>query len=81
MDQKRKENLAFASKAVYYAPESASKSIGMPINTTELLGRALTNGEIDIMADIASKNSTKTLGGFKVLDREDMVNIFKMSIN
>ncbi|MCB9434463.1 MAG: aminotransferase class I/II-fold pyridoxal phosphate-dependent enzyme [Ardenticatenaceae bacterium] len=31
MDQKRKENLAFASKAVYYAPESASQSIGMPI--------------------------------------------------
>ena len=76
----RSQNESISVDMVINAVLDYFKSIGMPINTTELLGRALTNEEIDIMADIASKNSTKTLGGFKVLDREDMVNIFKMSI-
>ncbi|HKK95229.1 MAG TPA: iron-containing alcohol dehydrogenase [Anaerovoracaceae bacterium] len=57
------------------------KSIEMPTSTTELLNRSLTEEEINTMADMASKNGSKNLGGFKVLEREDMINIFKMSIS
>ncbi|MBK5254108.1 MAG: iron-containing alcohol dehydrogenase [Peptostreptococcaceae bacterium] len=56
------------------------KGLGMPINTTELLGRQLSEEEILKLADNASKAGSRTLGNFKVLNREDMINIFRMSV-
>lgn len=56
------------------------KTLGMPESTTELLGRSLTEEEILKLADNASKTGNKTLGSFKVINREDMINIFRMSV-
>jgi alcohol dehydrogenase YqhD (iron-dependent ADH family) len=56
------------------------KELGMPINTTELLGRQLSEEEILKLADNSSKKNSRTLGNFKVLNREDMIDIFRMSV-
>lgn len=61
------------------AMEAFFKSIGMPTSIHELIGREITDAEIEEMADKASDYGKMTLGGLKVLKREDMIAIYKMA--
>lgn len=55
------------------------KRIGMPVNIKELLGRALTDDEIKLLAEKCSRGRSRTIGVFKQLDYNDMLNIYKMA--
>lgn len=59
--------------------EEFYRSIGMPTNIHDLIGKEITDAEIEEMADKCSNNGTTTAGCLKVLTREDMVNIYKMA--
>ena len=61
------------------AVERFYHAIGMPINIHELLGREITDEEIVEMARKCSHDGTFTMGGFKVLAREDMEAIYRMA--
>ena len=61
------------------AVEKFYHAIGMPINIHELLGREITDAEIREMARKCSHDGTITIGGFKVLAREDMEAIYQMA--
>ncbi len=54
-------------------------SLGMPVSIHELLGRDITDDEIEEMARRASHDGQITLGNIRVLKREDMVEIYKMA--
>lgn len=54
-------------------------SIGMPTNIHELIGKEITDAQIEEMADKCSDYGQKTVGCLKVLTREDMVKIYKMA--
>ena len=54
-------------------------SIGMPTSIHELLGREITDEEIEEMARRASHDGDITLGNICMLQREDMVNIYRMA--
>ncbi len=68
-----------AAEAGIKAMEGFFQSIGMPINIHDLLGKEVSDAEIEKMADYASHNGTITLGALKVLDRADIVNIYNMA--
>ena len=59
--------------------EDFYRSIGMPVNIHELIGRDITDAEIEEMADKCSNYGTTTQGCLKVLTRQDMVNIYRMA--
>lgn len=59
--------------------EEFYRSIGMPTNIHDLIGKEITDAEIEEMADKCSNYGKNTAGGLKVLTREDMVNIYKMA--
>lgn len=61
------------------AMERFYHAIGMPINIKELIGRDITDEEIKEMARKCSRNYTATCGGLKVLNAEDMENIYQMA--
>jgi alcohol dehydrogenase YqhD (iron-dependent ADH family) len=61
------------------AIEEFYHKIGMPINIHELLGREITDAEIDIMVDKCSRGGTLTLGGIEILKAEDMRAIYNMA--
>ena len=61
------------------ALEEWYKKIGMPTNIHELLGREITEKEIDIMVDKCSRGGTITLGAMEVLDAKDMRAIYMMA--
>ena len=61
------------------ATERFYHDIGMPTCMTELLGRTLTDEEIDVMADKVSRGGTVTLGAMMVLDVADMKQIYNLS--
>jgi alcohol dehydrogenase YqhD (iron-dependent ADH family) len=51
----------------------------MPTSIHELLGRDITDEEIEEMARRASHDGQMTLGNICVLQREDMVSIYRMA--
>jgi hypothetical protein len=51
--------------------------IGMPINIHELIGREISDVEIDEMVCKCSNGGTETVGAFKVLAAEDMLAIYR----
>lgn len=53
--------------------------IGMPNSITGLLGRTLSEEELKELALNCSYNGSRTIGGFKVLDKDDIYNIYKMA--
>lgn len=55
-------------------------SIGMPVTTTELLGRQLTDAEIDEMAVKATYFGKRTCGRYMKLGAKEMAEIYHMSI-
>lgn len=59
--------------------EEFYRSIGMPTNIHDLIGKDITDAEIEEMADKCSNYGKNTAGALKVLTREDMVNIYKMA--
>ena len=61
------------------AMERFYKEIGMPITIKELLGRDVTDEEIEVMADKCSRGGTITVGTLERLGREEMVKIYKMA--
>lgn len=61
------------------AMENFYRKIGMPTNIHTLLGREITDEEIDVMVDKCSRSGTITLGAMEVLDMEDMRNIYQMA--
>lgn len=61
------------------AMEDFYRSIGMPTSIRELIGKDITDAEIEEMADKCSNYGANTAGCLKVLTREDMVNIYKMA--
>ena len=61
------------------AMEEFFHSINMPVNLREL-GINPTDEELDLLAEKASFFSKRTLGAFKVLQKEDMRNIYEAAI-
>ena len=59
------------------AMERFYQDLDMPINFTELLGRKLSDSEIEELALKCSRNKTITHGSFKVLTYNDMLEIYK----
>ena len=61
------------------AMERFYHAIGMPINIKELIGKDITDEEIDEMVRKCSRNYTSTCGCLKVLQAEDMKAIYQMA--
>ena len=61
------------------ATERFFSAIGMPISISELLGRVVTDEEINTLADRCSRGGTITVGAMEVLDREAMRTIYQMA--
>ncbi len=61
------------------AMERFYHAIGMPINIKELIGRDITDEEIQEMVRKCSRDYTATCGGLKVLHADDMETIYKMA--
>lgn len=61
------------------AVEDFYHSIGMPVNIHELLGREVTDEEIEIMVDKCSRGGTITVGTCEVLDIPEMRDIYRMA--
>lgn len=61
------------------AMEEFFRSIGMPTNIHDLIGKDITDEQIEEMALKCSNGGEGTVGGLKTLHREDMVNIYKMA--
>ena len=61
------------------AIEEFYRQIGMPTNIHELLGREITDQEIDTMVDKCSRGGTITLGAMEVLDAQAMRDIYIMA--
>ncbi len=61
------------------ALEDWYRTIGMPTNIHELLGREITDNEIDTMVDKCSRGGTITIGAMEVLHAEDMRKIYEMA--
>lgn len=61
------------------AMEEFYHSIGMPTSIHELIGKKISDKDIEKMADKCSNNGTQTIGALKVLNRQDMINIYKMA--
>ena len=57
--------------------EAWFKSLGMPLSLTELLGHTPDDEEIARIATECSRNKSRTIGSFKVLDYDDIVAIYK----
>jgi len=61
------------------AMERFYHAIGMPNSLEELVGRPVTDEEIEIMASKCTQNDTKPQGKFRVLHQADVVEIYKMA--
>ena len=61
------------------AMERFYRAIGMPTSIPELIGRPVTDEEIEVMVDKASRGRTITLGAMEVLQPDDMTAIYRMA--
>lgn len=71
------ENVEGTARAGIAAMESFFHHIGMPTNIHELIGKELSEEEIKTLAYKCSFMHTRTIGQFKVLQLEDMENIYR----
>lgn len=67
------------AEAGIVACEEFFRSIGMPINIHDLIGRDITDDEIEVMADKCCEFGARNIGGLVELNRDDMVAIYKMA--
>jgi alcohol dehydrogenase YqhD (iron-dependent ADH family) len=58
------------------AMEEFYREIGMPTTIPELLGRHLTDEEIEVLTDKCSRGGTITVGAMEVLDAEAMRTVY-----
>ena len=61
------------------AIEDFYRKIGMPTNIHELLGREITDDEIDVLVDKCSRGNTITIGAFEVLGADEMRAIYRLA--
>jgi len=61
------------------AIEDFYRKIGMPTNLHELLGREITDDEIEVLVDKCSRGGTISIGAMEKLATQDMRNIYKMA--
>ena len=61
------------------AVEDFYRQIGMPTSIHELLGREITDQEIETMVEKCSRGGTITLGAMEVLDAQAMRDIYQMA--
>ena len=61
------------------AMESFFRSIGMPVTILELMGRAISEEEVLLLAQNCSLASGGKVGNARVLYEEDMANIYRMA--
>ena len=61
------------------AMEDFYRRIGMPTNLRELLGREVTDEEIELMADKCSRGGTITVGAMEVLGRDQMREVYRLA--
>ena len=61
------------------AMEDFYRKIGMPTNIYELLGRRLTDAEIDTMVEKCSRGGTITIGAMEVLGPKEMRDIYELA--
>lgn len=61
------------------AMENFYRSIGMPTSIPELIGRAVTEAEIALMAEKCSNGGTTTSGNLRKLHRADMEEVYRMA--
>ncbi len=61
------------------ATERFYHDIGMPTSMSELLGRPVTDEEIDLMVRKCSRGGTITVGAMEVLHEEDMRQVYQMA--
>ena len=61
------------------AIEAFYRQIGMPTNIHELLGREITDAEIDTLVDKCSRGGKLKIGAMEVLDAADMRAIYQMA--
>lgn len=71
------ENPEATARAGIAAMESFFHHLGMPTSIHELINRELTEEEIKTLAYKCSFMNTRTIGQFKVLNIEDMENIYR----
>ena len=71
------ENIEATARAGIAAMESFFHHIGMPTTIHELIGKELSEEEIKTLAYKCSFMHTRTIGQFKVLQLEDMENIYR----
>lgn len=68
-----------ASEAGIKAVEAFFSSIGMPTDIHTLIGKDLTDAQIEEMADKCTKSDTITVGGLKILRKADVAEIYRMA--
>lgn len=73
------KSLEETAEAGIQAMEQFFHSIGMPTNIKELIGKEITDAEIEDMADKCCEFGRRTIGGLVQLKRDDMVAIYKMA--
>lgn len=61
------------------AIEEFYHKIGMPINIKELLGREITDEEIEVLVDKCSRGGTITVGAMEVIGTKEMRAIYQMA--
>lgn len=67
------------AEAGIQAMEAFYHSIGMPTSIKELIGKDITDEQIEEMADKCSNYGKITVGALKVLSRDDMAAIYRMA--
>lgn len=68
-----------ASDAGIKAMEQFFRSIGMPTGIHTLVGKDITDAEIEEMAQKCTNGDTTTIGGLKILHAADIVKIYQMA--
>ena len=68
-----------AAEAGIQAMERFFESIGMPTSIHTLLGKEVSEEEILDMADKCTRGDTHTVGGLKILGKEDVIAIYRMA--
>ena len=68
-----------ASETGITAMEQFFRSIGMPTDIHTLVGKDITDAEIEEMAQKCTNGDTTTIGGLKILHAADIVKIYQMA--
>ena len=59
--------------------EAFFRKLGMPLSITELLNKELGEEELAALAEECTYGRKRTIGGFKVLDYDDILKIYHIA--